>query len=387
VLSILGAPELDVQFALKTDTDIIITDPQSGQPVANLGSHLCFSCDYDYSEFFEDPIDLVTPEGTLFVNPFFDFSSGIVDTSGDPLLNENNYFRTSSSVDPVLDPIITELATDHPGILFSNLAEPPKDQTPLGAGPDEYWAAQAFYTGDNSYALRSIRAMVAATSESPNVVAGLYALADGEFAIGELITTLKPQELTNDLTDIVFVPGDVVQLDANTSYWFVLGATEGSLVWSYEDTAAGMGQSTFGPGSLVLFADSTDAGANWTYYSLLDPYRIQINVADLSGLPGDYNNDGTVNIADYIVWRDHLGTAFAMLNDATPGVDADDYIRWKSQFGQTIGGSQASPLTSVPEPPTCAILPLTAILWGVIRVGRSRHLSRYGKGVSSQYTF
>ena len=46
-----------------------------------------------------------------------------------------------------------------------------------------------------------------------------------------------------------------------------------------------------------------------------------------AGLLGDYNNDGTVNAADYPVWRDNLGLAIALPNeDATPGsVTLEDY--------------------------------------------------------------
>src|SRR4029077_666443 len=32
--------------------------------------------------------------------------------------------------------------------------------------------------------------------------------------------------------------------------------------------------------------------------------------AAVGGLPGDFNNDGIVDAADYTVWRDHLGSSF-----------------------------------------------------------------------------
>lgn len=77
-------------------------------------------------------------------------------------------------------------------------------------------------------------------------------------------------------------------------------------------------------------------------------------------LPGDYNNDGVVNIADYTVWRDHLGSQAMLPNDNTPGVDAGDYAVWKSNFGATTGPAVASPIESIPEP--TSILQLTAAL-------------------------
>lgn len=73
------------------------------------------------------------------------------------------------------------------------------------------------------------------------------------------------------------------------------------------------------------------------------------------GLPGDYNEDGTVNAADYTVWRDHLGQTFQLvnedINDAEPGVvGPSDYAFWKSQFGASGAGAGQINSVSVPEP-------------------------------------
>jgi hypothetical protein len=62
------------------------------------------------------------------------------------------------------------------------------------------------------------------------------------------------------------------------------------------------------------------------------------------GLPGDYNDDGAVNAADYVVWR------------KTDGSQAG-FQMWRANFGKTLG-SGASTLPSpavtthpaVPEP-------------------------------------
>jgi hypothetical protein len=60
---------------------------------------------------------------------------------------------------------------------------------------------------------------------------------------------------------------------------------------------------------------------------------------------GDYNNNGVVDAADYVLWRDG-GT---LANDPTPGVQPADYDFWKARFGAT-SGSGASAGASVPEP-------------------------------------
>lgn len=73
---------------------------------------------------------------------------------------------------------------------------------------------------------------------------------------------------------------------------------------------------------------------------------------DNPGIPGDYNEDGVVNAADYSVWRDHSGTNYDLPNEdpgSSPGtVTISDYQVWKNNFGQgqTGSGSQAA----VPEP-------------------------------------
>jgi hypothetical protein len=78
------------------------------------------------------------------------------------------------------------------------------------------------------------------------------------------------------------------------------------------------------------------------------------------GVAGDYNNNGRVDTADYVVWREFRNQATTIPNDITPGtVVAQDYIEWQNRFGRTaveFGGGVA-----VPEP--------GAILWVVAAIG------------------
>jgi hypothetical protein len=83
-------------------------------------------------------------------------------------------------------------------------------------------------------------------------------------------------------------------------------------------------------------------------------------------LAGDYNLNGVVDAADYVLWRNNLGSANSLPNDDTAGVGADDYGRWRTHFGQTAGmGSGTGEFStlpggaSVPEPS----------LWLMIAVG------------------
>jgi hypothetical protein len=69
----------------------------------------------------------------------------------------------------------------------------------------------------------------------------------------------------------------------------------------------------------------------------------QIVVQPAPGVPGDYNNNGIVDAADYTVWRDHLGGTTLVNEAVTPGiVNQADYDYWKAHFGATSGSGSAS---------------------------------------------
>lgn len=64
-------------------------------------------------------------------------------------------------------------------------------------------------------------------------------------------------------------------------------------------------------------------------------------VEAVPGASGDYNRDGSVNAADYTVWRDNLGDTGLALYAGADGngngmIDSGDYAVWKAHFGQTI---------------------------------------------------
>jgi hypothetical protein len=84
-------------------------------------------------------------------------------------------------------------------------------------------------------------------------------------------------------------------------------------------------------------------------------------------LPGDYNLDGTVNAADYVVWRNSFGDTvlrgtFAD-GDADGIVNNGDYAAWANNFGATIQNADAD---AVPEP-SAAMLLIIAILMATRR--------------------
>jgi hypothetical protein len=102
---------------------------------------------------------------------------------------------------------------------------------------------------------------------------------------------------------------------------------------------------------------------NFTNQALhADPFILSVfNEKTISsGVAGDYNIDGAVDVADYVIWRKHLGQSFQLPNEGgiTPGsVTGEDYDFWKSRFGATSGsGTTAMHALAVPEPGVLAIL-------------------------------
>lgn len=67
--------------------------------------------------------------------------------------------------------------------------------------------------------------------------------------------------------------------------------------------------------------------------------------------PGDYNADGTVNAADYVVWRNTLGSQDDLRADGNGNeiIDSGDYDVWRSLFGTNYGSGAGAP-AAVPEP-------------------------------------
>jgi hypothetical protein len=84
-------------------------------------------------------------------------------------------------------------------------------------------------------------------------------------------------------------------------------------------------------------------------------------------VPGDYNQNGTVDTADYVVWRNVTGTA-ATLPNRDPGqtgnIGAGDYNFWRQNFGRTSGAGSGvlSGSSAVPEPASAILLAVACLL-------------------------
>jgi lysophospholipase L1-like esterase len=81
-------------------------------------------------------------------------------------------------------------------------------------------------------------------------------------------------------------------------------------------------------------------------------------------LPGDFNRNGTVDAADYVVWRKGLGTVYTQT----------DYDAWRANFGQTAAfGTTSVADSAVPEPAIMTLLlPMAIVGISTCRRGRPR---------------
>jgi hypothetical protein len=105
-------------------------------------------------------------------------------------------------------------------------------------------------------------------------------------------------------------------------------------------------------------------------FQVIDNIVVGTSFNDVLTVPasafGDFNNDGVVDTADYIVWRKNGGTQ-------------QGYITWRAHFGAALGSgsSAAGPAADVPEP---ANMVLAAIGLSFIRLVNRRRTGRCSHG-------
>jgi len=98
-------------------------------------------------------------------------------------------------------------------------------------------------------------------------------------------------------------------------------------------------------------------------------------------IAGDYNRDGSVDAADYVVWRNSMGQIAPLFTGADGNgnsrIDDGDYTVWRANFGKTAGTAAGSDLRAirVPEP---SVIYLSLV--GLISFGLSGHRGHRHRG-------
>lgn len=120
---------------------------------------------------------------------------------------------------------------------------------------------------------------------------------------------------------------------------------------------------------------TSDGGGSFLVHygvgSAFDPTLMVLSDFQVGGLHGDYNQNGTVDAADYVVWRNTLGqpgSGLAADGNGNNQIDEGDYGVWRANFGRTSGSAVATSATSqsaVPEP--SGLAPLTLAVLALLR--------------------
>jgi len=104
----------------------------------------------------------------------------------------------------------------------------------------------------------------------------------------------------------------------------------------------------------------TDIDTVIAQQNVFDTEAVLINDVSVLSLPeGDYNFDGTVDVADLAVWEGDLGSITEAAADGNGDgvVDGEDYLIWQ----QGIGATPLSGAQGVPEPSTLALFGLAIL--------------------------
>ncbi|HEX4413447.1 MAG TPA: PEP-CTERM sorting domain-containing protein [Lacipirellulaceae bacterium] len=155
-----------------------------------------------------------------------------------------------------------------------------------------------------------------------------------------------------------------------------------------------------GPGGSLAAFRSVSLGQIWNpvlypsndlTFTVLRADMTPVVVTKIYAVAGDYNGDGVVNAADYVVWRDNAGSMTSLAADGNLNgvVDTSDYMIWRSNFGKSLpagsgssisgGGSLSMAGVAVPEPASLLCL-LSGSLAGLSVRVRGRRAGRCESG-------
>ena len=111
-------------------------------------------------------------------------------------------------------------------------------------------------------------------------------------------------------------------------------------------------------------------GLMWNASQLYTTGTISVN------LLGDYNSNGVVDAADYVLYRHTLGqtgTAPAADGNANGVIDAGDFDTWRTNFGHTNPASGSLAGSAVPEPSTFLLMLFAATAGSFRSARRTAH--------------
>ena len=162
-----------------------------------------------------------------------------------------------------------------------------------------------------------------------------------------VITTAGAMNVPENSTAVLTVAATDADLPSHAVTFSIIGGADQA---KFNITSGGMLSFNTPPD----FESPADANGDNVYVvivqasdgSLPDVQAILVTITNIAEplLAGDYNASGTVDAADYVVWRRALGSSIVLPNDTTPGtVTQMDYNVWRSNFGRTAASGASAP--------------------------------------------
>jgi hypothetical protein len=175
---------------------------------------------------------------------------------------------------------------------------------------------------------------------------------------------------TRTLMELDLTGADEIFLSAGTRYALDIRHTGfptqvGSFYWMRAGNT--MHLNDYLDGNIYVTTSQTQPGERYDVGSGRRDGALAIyGTPSAQGEPGDYNGDGSVDAADYVIWR--KGVDGTLQNEvADPGVVSPaDYDEWFERFGNPPAGGGGG----VPEPAAGVMLILVACMAALVRRGR-----------------
>jgi len=136
--------------------------------------------------------------------------------------------------------------------------------------------------------------------------------------------------------------------------------SDGQTLFARSGTLASAGADSIDSIEFAMFGNGSGNGLNGAVAQPTGQREFFFNSLHVEGaqLLGDYNHNGVVDAADYVVWRNTLGVSVAQGSgadgDNSGHIDLPDFDIWKSQFGASGSGIAATAI-DVPEPFTTLV--------------------------------
>lgn len=191
--------------------------------------------------------------------------------------------------------------------------------------------------------------------------------------------TVGPQLVTQDFGspgDATFITG-VVYEDLNNNNFYDIGEGRSGVRVDVEGSAFYAVSSTSGAYSVPVSGDGEYMvdfmGGEFSHFSTTamviggENVKVDYLASSITYLATDYNQNGTVDVADYEIWTQTLGSTTDLRADGNGDlvVDVADFTAWRDTLGDTSLGSLEA--ANVPEPNALLLAALASVGGFLIR--------------------